>query len=94
MNVYDIFFFFFFFFFFLCRKHESLYANRIFMYFCIKSCIGTQGEVHRTESSSVFLITLLLPEQKRWLALGSGLYTLHEKLVFLDGRFSSAKELQ
>ena len=23
----------------------SLYANRIFMYFCIKSSIGTQGEV-------------------------------------------------
>ena len=23
----------------------NLYANRIFMYFCIKSSIGTQGEV-------------------------------------------------
>ena len=23
----------------------GLYANRIFMYFCIKSSIGTQGEV-------------------------------------------------
>ena len=25
--------------------NNSVYANRIFMYFCIKSSIGTQGEV-------------------------------------------------
>ena len=27
------------------RLGWGLYANRIFMYFCIKSSIGTQGEV-------------------------------------------------
>ena len=28
----------------LCLYVGSLYANRIFMYFCIKSSIGTQAE--------------------------------------------------
>ena len=74
----------------------SLYANRIFMYFCIKSSIGTQGEVsscksalnppvvYSTDRSKAVVPVLVLLFGALWFILrGDLLYVLPCVILFL-----------
>ena len=62
----------------------SLYANRIFMCFCIKSSIGTQGEVYSTDRSKAAVLVLVLLFVALWFILrGDLLYVFPCIILFL-----------